>query len=74
MLQQGCSLTEIRNRLGHENIESTMVYLKLDLSRRRKIQKDFIEYTQSLLKFDSKIEELLDWENKEKTLDWLDSL
>jgi site-specific recombinase XerD len=74
MLQEGCSLTEIQNRLGHENIESTMIYLKLNISRRRNIQKKFIDYTQSFLKFDPKIEELLDWENKEKTLDWLDNL
>jgi len=74
MLLSGHSITDIRNRLGHEDIQSTMVYLHLDLSRRREVQKKFIEYTQSLLRCDSKITELVDWENKEKTLAWLDSL
>ena len=51
-----------------------MVYLDMHLTRRREVQKKFIEYTQSLLTQDPKIEELIDWENKEKTLAWLDSL
>ena len=51
-----------------------MTYLNLDISRKRDIQKKLIEHTQSPLKFDTKIEELLDWENKKKTLSWLDSL
>jgi hypothetical protein len=51
-----------------------MVYLHLDLPRRRDVQKRFIEYTQSNLNNDTKINELIDWENKEKTLNWLDSL
>jgi hypothetical protein len=74
MLASGASITDIKNRLGHVNIQSTMVYLKLDLSRRREVQKNFIEYTQSLITFDPKITELIDWENKEDTLSWLDSL
>lgn len=74
MLCSGASVTEIKNRLGHENIQSTMIYLKLDLSRRREVQKEFIEYTRSVIKFDPKIDELIGWENKEDTLAWLDSL
>jgi len=65
---------EIRNRLGHQSISSTMVYLHLDLSRSREIQKKMYEYTQSILPQDPKIEELIDWENKDKILAWLDSL
>ena len=33
-----------------------------------------LEYTQSNLNNDPKINELLDWKNKEKMLNWLDSL
>ena len=74
MLYSGSSLTEIRNRLGHEHVQSTMVYLHMDLSCKREVQKKFIEYTQSILTHDPKIEELIDWENKEETMKWLDSL
>jgi site-specific recombinase XerD len=74
MLCSGYSVTDIKNRLGHENIQSAMTYLHMDLSRRRQTQKRFIEYTQSILRSDHKIEELLDWENRKETLAWLDSL
>jgi site-specific recombinase XerD len=74
MLYSGSSLTEIRNHLGHEHVQSTMVYLHMDLSCKREVQKTFIEYTQSILMHDPKIEELIDWENKEETMKWLDSL
>jgi len=74
MLSAGFSVADIRNRLGHQDIQSTMVYLHLDLSRRREIQKKFIQYTQSTLTEDPKIEELVDWEHRQETLSWLDSL
>lgn len=74
MLYSGSSLTDIRNRLGHEHVQSTMVYLHMDLACKREVQKKFIEYTQSILTHDPKIEELIDWKNKEETLKWLDSL
>ncbi len=74
MLASGSSISEIKNHLGHENAQSTMIYLHMDLSRKREVQKKFIEYTQSVLTHDPKIEELIDWENKEETLKWLDSL
>ena len=74
MLCSGKDITEIKNRLGHEKLETTMVYLKLDMSRKRQIQKEFIQYIQSSIASDPKIDELIDWENKEKTLAWLDSL
>lgn len=73
-LYQGESITAIKNHLGHESLHSTMNYLKLDIAHKREIQKKLINHTQASLKFDPKIEELLDWENKEKTLTWLDSL
>jgi len=74
MLYEGKDPSEIRNRLGHENIQSTMIYLHMDLFYKRDVQRKFIEYTQSTLVDDPKIKELMDWENKEDTLAWLDSL
>lgn len=74
MLCCGKSLSDIKNRLGHENIESTMIYLHLDLRRKRQVQKAFIEYTKSNLSEDPKINELIDWENRKDILEWLDSL
>jgi integrase/recombinase XerD len=74
MLTCGKSLSDIKNRLGHENIESTMIYLHLDLRRKRQVQKAFIEYTKSNLPDDPKINELIDWENRKDILEWLDSL
>jgi site-specific recombinase XerD len=74
MLSAGFSVADIRNRLGHEDIQSTMVYLHLDISHRREIQKRFIEYTQSALIQAPEIEDLIDWEKRQQTLSWLDSL
>lgn len=74
MLASGSSLSDIKNHLGHENVQSTTVYLHMDLSCKREVQRKFIEYTQSILKRNSKIEELIDWGNKQDTLTWLDSL
>jgi site-specific recombinase XerD len=74
MLASGKSLSDIKNHLGHENIQSTMIYLKMDLRTKRAVQKKFIEYSQSTLKHDPKIDELIDWEHKKETLAWLDSL
>jgi site-specific recombinase XerD len=70
----GDPVSDIRNHLGHENVQSTMDYLHLDLTQRKHIQKKFIEYTQSVLTIDPKIDELIDWENKSDVLTWLDSL
>jgi integrase/recombinase XerD len=74
MLLAGNPISDIKNRLGHENIKSTMIYLHLDLGHRQRIQKKFINHTQSLINQDDKIDELVDWENKEEILNWLDSL
>jgi site-specific recombinase XerD len=70
----GDPVSDIKNRLGHKSVESTMAYLHIDLSRKRDIQKRFIEYTQSKITHDKKIDELIDWENSKETLTWLDSL
>ena len=74
MLYEGKDISEIRNRLGHERIQSTMIYLHMDLSFKREVQKEFIKYTQSKLVENPKIKELMDWENEEETLTWLDNL
>ncbi len=74
MLYEGADPSEIRNHLGHENIQSTMIYLHMNLSYKREIQNKFIKYTQSTLTDDPRIKELMDWENEEETLVWLDSL
>lgn len=74
MLADGAAITDIKNRLGHENIQSTMAYLKLSMQQKREVQQKFMQHTQSVLGKDSKIEELADWENKDAILTWLDSL
>jgi integrase/recombinase XerD len=74
MLLCGESLTTIKNQLGHENLNSTMIYLHMNLTKKKEVQKRFIQFTQSTIATDSKMDELLDWQNKEKTLNWLDSL
>jgi len=74
MLLSGKSLTDIQNRLGHENIQSTMVYTHMDLTRKQAVQNKFIQYMKSNLSEDPKITEWIDWENKKDLLEWLDSL
>jgi len=74
MLYEGSDISEIRNRLGHENVQSTTIYLHMELSHKRRVQKKFIKYSQSTLTDEPKIKELVDWENEEETLAWLDSL
>ena len=74
MLAAGCSVTDIKNHLGHEDVQSSMVYLQMDLPRRRKIQERFTEYTQSVLSRDSQIEALIDKEEEDDIMTWLDSL
>ena len=74
MLLSGKSLTDIQNRLGHENIQSTTAYTHMDLTRKQAVQNKFIEYMKSNLSEDPKINEWIDWENRKDILEWLDSL
>jgi site-specific recombinase XerD len=74
MLLEGKPVSEIKIRLGHENIQSTMAYLHMDLTRKRDIQNRFIEYAEKSIQQDPRIDELIDWENKQDILAWLDSL
>jgi hypothetical protein len=46
----------------------------MDLSRRRKIQQKFTEYTQAVLSRNATIEALIAQEEKEDIMTWLDSL
>ena len=74
MLYQGEAITDIKTRLGHDNIQSTTIYLHLDLTRRRQIQRQFTRYMESVITTDPKIEELLQWEHGGDIMSWLDSL
>ena len=74
MLIEGAAITDIQNRLGHASVNSTMIYLKMETHHKRDVQKQFLQYTQSLLSDDPKITELTDWEDKDEILSWLDSL
>ncbi|WP_291322091.1 hypothetical protein [Desulfonatronospira sp.] len=49
------------------------VHLKLSLNRKRDLQQKFIDYTQNQT-HDPKLDEFLDWEKEQETLDWLDRL
>ena len=74
LLYRGESITDIKNRLGHDNIQSTMIYLHLDINRRRHIQRRFVNYMQSVITADPKIDEMLQWECDKDIMAWLDSL
>jgi len=74
MLLDGKPVSDIKIRLGHENIQSTMTYLHMDLTRKRDVQNKFIAYSAKVIDQDPKLEDLIDWENKQDTLAWLDSL
>ena len=74
LLYQGKTITEIKNRLGHDNLQSTTIYLHLDLKRRRQIQREFMKYMQSVLSDDPDIDQLLQWEGEKDMMKWLDTL
>jgi integrase/recombinase XerD len=74
MIAQGHPVSDIRNKLGHEDIQSTMVYLQLDLAKRKKIQQQFIQHVQSNVSQHPELEELIDWQNKDDIMAWLDDL
>ena len=74
MVTSGAPVSDIKNRLGHQSVESTMTYLQLDLSKKREIQNKLMEYMQSKIHHDKKIDELIDWKNNAEILAWLDSL
>ncbi len=74
MLASGCSVTDIKNYLGHEDVQSSMVYLQMDLPQRKKIQERFTAYTQTVLSRNAEIEALIDKDDEDDIMTWLDSL
>jgi integrase/recombinase XerD len=74
MLARGLSASDVKNRLGHDNLQSTMTYLHMDLTHKRHIQKRVINYMQSMITLDPKIEQLLQWESDKDMIAWLDNL
>jgi site-specific recombinase XerD len=74
MLARGLSASDVKNRLGHDNLQSTMTYLHMDLTHKRHIQKRVITYMQSVITLDPKIEEVLQWESDKDMIAWLDNL
>jgi integrase/recombinase XerD len=74
MLADGHPVSDIRNKLGHEDIQSTMVYLQLDLAKRKIIQQQFIRHVQSNVMENPEIEQLIDWQDKDDIMAWLDDL
>ena len=74
MLSSGFSLSDIRIQLGHEDLQATMVYLQLDLTHRRKVQKKFIEFSRSVLLDHPEIKALFNAQNMDDIMAWLDSL
>ena len=74
LLYQGEAITDIKNHLGHDNVQSTTRYLQLDINHRRHIQKQLVDYMKSSLAIDRKIDELFDGENMQDVMAWLDSL
>jgi len=74
MLYRGESVSDIKNHLGHDNVQSSTLYLHLDLKRKQQAQDRFVQHIQSVLVDDHKIDELLQSENKGDLMAWLDSL
>ena len=74
MLTSGCSLADIRNQLGHEDLQATMVYLRLDLNQKRKVQKRFVEFNRAVLMDRPEFEALIKIKNEDDVMAWLDSL
>jgi site-specific recombinase XerD len=74
MLSSGYSLADIRNQLGHEDLQATTVYLRLDMNHRRKVQKRFIEFNRAVLMDRPEIEALINIKNEDDVMSWLDSL
>ena len=74
MLYRGESVSDIQNHLGHDNAQSSTLYLHLDLKRKRQAQDRFVQHIQSVLVDDHKIDELLQTENQGDLMAWLDSL
>lgn len=74
LLYQGKDITEIQNFLGHDNVQSTSIYLHLDLNRKRHIQRQLMKHMESILSLDPKITHWLDQQKEIDILKWLDTI
>ena len=74
MLIEGSSIIEIKNHLGHANLKSTMIYLEIDLSRKRQIQENYNINAISNAETNPELDELINWKEKDKLMKWFDSL
>jgi site-specific recombinase XerD len=74
LLYQGKDITEIQNFLGHDNVQSTSIYLHLDLNRKRHIQRQLMKHMESILSLDPKITQWLDQQKEIDILKWLDTI
>jgi len=74
LLYRGKAISDIKNHLGHDNVQSTTRYLQLDINHRRHIQKQLVDYMKSNLAIDHKMDKLFDSENMQDIMHWLDSL
>lgn len=72
MIRQGCSLLEVKVRLGHSSLESTLKYLNLDLTVKRERMKEFVCFINQSIG-----EECLapiDWNSDKEVLEYLKNL
>ncbi len=74
MLSSGFTIPEIKIHLGHQSIVSTLKYLHLDSFFKQRTGGKVNELNNSHISQDPKIENLIDWKNRHKLLEWLDSL
>ena len=74
LLDQGKDITEIQNSLGHDNVQSTTIYLHLSLNRKTHIQKQLMKYMESILSLDPKITAWLNQQEEVDILKWLDKI
>ncbi|KPA18419.1 integrase family protein [Candidatus Magnetomorum sp. HK-1] len=74
MLIEGASITDIKNHLGHVNLKSTMIYLEIDISKKRQIQENYNINAISNIETNPELDELINWKEKDKLMEWFDSL
>lgn len=69
------AIVEIKNHLGHVSLKPTMIYLEMDISRRRQIQEKYnINAISNNTEINPELDAIIDWKEKDKMLEWLDTL
>jgi site-specific recombinase XerD len=66
MLIEGASITDIKNHLGHEHLKSTMIYLEIDISKKRQIQENYNINAISSKETNPELDELINWKEMRK--------